>query len=95
MKYDRNVYETLAASLADDVHRVWAEWMRYMLSQGTYTSDGGWHMPAEKLKRWRRQMNTEYYDLPISEQKSDVEIAEKYVFAFMRYYQECGKPVRK
>ena len=57
--------------MADHAHARWAHWMQWMFAQGIYNSEGGWVMPAEKVKRWTRQMNTPYHSLPPAEQVSD------------------------
>lgn len=69
--------------LAEVQHEIWAHWMRYMFTQGTYietgTSGGGklWQMPAEKVARWQRQMETGYFDLTEKERESDRHQADK------------------
>jgi len=76
--------------LAAEVHKVWAEWMEYMFSQG-YTKKTShaifgkpspeeiWVMPEEKIDRWQRQMKTDYQDLPEGEKESERYIAERYL----------------
>ena len=64
---------------ADLEHEIWASWMRYMFSKGTYNPDGSWTMPAELVERWQDQMNTPYSLLTEKEQKSDIEQVQKHV----------------
>lgn len=64
-------------SLANVQHEIWAHWMRYMFSVGTFNADGTWTMPAAKTERWQRQMNTPYAQLSESEKNSDREQADK------------------
>jgi hypothetical protein len=63
--------------LSDVSHDIWSHWMRWMFSVGTFNSDGSWTMPAEKVQRWQRQMNTAYVDLPEHEREGDREQADK------------------
>ena len=77
--------------MADMVHEVWANWMKYMFSQGsTYGIDGckkwEWIMPAEKYERWSRQMNTPYRELTEKEKESDREIALRYLELIEEWY---------
>ena len=65
--------------IASFVHEVWANWMRYQFSIGTFNADGTWAMPAWAVKRWQRQMDTPYSELPPEEQASDIEIAVEYI----------------
>lgn len=82
--------DEIVERVADAVHDVWANWMKYMLSQGhvstvnpgaggLYPNVEQWTMPSEKLKRWTRQMNTPYKELSEEEKESDREIALKYI----------------
>jgi hypothetical protein len=65
---------------ADLEHEIWASWMRYMFSKGTYNPDGSWTMPVGLVIRWERQMNTPYPLLTEKEQKSDIEQVQKHIF---------------
>ena len=66
-------------TVADLCHEQWSHWVRYMLSQGEVQPDGTWVMPADKLERWTRQMETPYSDLSESEQDSDRREADKFL----------------
>jgi len=80
---DEGIRENLAAVQ----HEIWAHWMRYMFTQGhffqTLTGENvdkvveTWGMPADKVIRWQRQMNTLYSDLTETEKDSDREQADK------------------
>jgi len=39
--------------------------------------DGSFTIPAEKVARWKRQMQTPYAELTEQEQQSDLEMADK------------------
>ena len=56
--------------LAEEEHEIWASWMEYLFSEGTYNEDGTWTMPAWAVKRWTRQMGTTYRGLSESEKQS-------------------------
>lgn len=51
--------------------------MRYMFSCGTFNVDGSWTMPAEKVERWKRQMETDFAGLTEKERVSDYDQADK------------------
>ena len=71
--------EELRTKFADTAHDVWAHWMLYQFSQCEYNADGSVTIPAEKVKRWSRQMNTPFVELTEKEQASDYEQADKYL----------------
>ena len=60
--------------LADLVHEIWADWMKYMFSKGIHHM-GRWTMPSDLRQRWMRQMVTPYEELSEKEKESDREIA--------------------
>lgn len=68
--------------LADMAHEVWAHWMRYLFSVSVQNEDGSVTIPADKVARWKRQMDTNYYDLTEREQRSDISQAKKYLAVF-------------
>lgn len=58
-------------------HDIWSHWMRWMFTQGVLHPDGSWTMPAAKVERWKRQMETDYAQLTEAEKESDREQADK------------------
>ena len=68
--------------LADMAHEVWAHWMEYLFSVSVKNEDGSVTIPADKVERWKRQMDTNYHDLPEREQQSDIRQAKKYLVVF-------------
>jgi len=61
-------------------HEIWSHWMKYLFSQCpklgvgvTFTR----YIPAVKVARWRRQMNTPYAELSEEEKNSDRDQAKK------------------
>lgn len=64
-------------ALADVSHDIWSHWMRWQFSVCTRNADGSLTIPAEKVERWTRQMNTTYADLSEAEKESDREQADK------------------
>lgn len=69
--------DELREQLADEQHAIWSHWMKYMFSCGAYQSNGAWVMPAEKVERWQRQMDTPYDDLTDKEREFDRHQADK------------------
>ncbi len=67
----------LREKLAEYAHEAWLRWMRYLFSKSIVNSDGFVTIPASLVKRWARQMNTDYLMLLNSEQQSDILEADK------------------
>lgn len=63
--------------IADLQHEIWSHWMRYLFEVSLQNEDGTVTIPADKVKRWKRQMRIKYSDLSDNEQKSDLEQAQK------------------
>lgn len=61
----------LTEELADLAHRQWARWMEYLFEKSTLNEDGTVTVPKWAVDRWKRQVNTEYKDLPEEEKESD------------------------
>lgn len=78
--------EQLREQLAAYAHEARSGWMRWQFEQGgTEVVDTDeddelvtfWTMKPEEYKRWQRQMNTPYADLPENEKESDRRQADK------------------
>lgn len=63
--------------LAQYAHTAWSGWMKYLFSKCVPLRDGSIAIPVEFVKRWKRQMHTDYANLPAQEQKSDLDEADK------------------
>jgi hypothetical protein len=61
-----NIEERLAAY----AHNAWAGWMQY-LYENSIQIDGVVVIPRGLALRWKRQMETDYFDLPENEKDSD------------------------
>lgn len=68
-------------------HAIWSHWMRYLFSCSSEMEDGRVTIPADRVTRWKRQMETPYSELTAKEQASDLEQAEKVISAL------CDKSV--
>jgi hypothetical protein len=67
----------LREDLAAYAHDTWSGWMKHMFKKTHLNDDGTETIPAELVVRWRRQMNTDYVDLPDGEKESDRKEADK------------------
>lgn len=80
-------YPLLGAEVDEEfaalAHEMWSGWMKYLFSKCKSTTDGKDNVdmviPNWAVKRWTRQMNTEYKDLPEEEKQSDREEAAKII----------------
>lgn len=66
---------------ADVQHQIWAHWMKYVFSICPQQEDGSVIIPADKVERWKRQVNTPYQDLSEKEKESDRHQADKVLSA--------------
>ena len=67
----------LREKLAAQQHEIWAHWMRYLFSVCRENSDGTYTIPADEVKHWKYQIETQYTDLTEDDKKSDREQADK------------------
>jgi hypothetical protein len=63
--------EILIEALAALSHDQWSGWMKHLFQFGTQNEDGTFMMDADRVERWRRQMDTPYADLSDGEKESD------------------------
>ncbi|MCK4108932.1 hypothetical protein [Acinetobacter radioresistens] len=69
----------LIEKLAAIEHKRWAHWQRYLHSQCLENDDGSLTIPADLVKKWSKQINTDYSSLTESEKDSDREQVMKYL----------------
>jgi hypothetical protein len=65
--------------VANLCHEQWAGWMEYLFKKSQENDDGSVTIPKDLVRRWKRQMYTDYKDLPIKEQESDNVEARKFL----------------
>lgn len=63
--------------LAAYAHKAWSGWMKHLFGKCILNEDGTATMPVWAVKRWQRQMMTDYQDLPDLEKQSDREEADR------------------
>lgn len=66
---------------ADVQHQIWAHWMKYVFSVCPQQEDGSVIIPADKVERWKRQVDTPYRELSEKEKESDRHQADKVLSA--------------
>ena len=83
MRQEREMNE-LTQALAAYSHAAWSKWMKYLFAQAIEEEDGDGAViiPKEFVERWKRQMSTDYKDLPADEQISDVSEAHEMIAIF-------------
>jgi len=69
----------LIEKLAAIEHQRWAHWQRYLHSQCLENDDGSLTIPADLVKKWNKQIDTDYFSLTESEKDSDREQVMKYL----------------
>lgn len=57
--------------LSEYAHKAWSGWMNYLFEKSTLNEDGTVTIPKWAVDRWKRQANTKYSELSVSEQESD------------------------
>ena len=63
--------------LADVEHKRWSSWQSYLHSLCEANEDGSLTIPASRVERWKRQIETDYADLSQSEKDSDLREVDK------------------
>lgn len=72
----------LREAIADVGHEQWSGWMRWLFQFGTQNENGTFTMTADKVARWRRQMETPFNRLSPTEQDTDRNEADKFLRVF-------------
>lgn len=57
--------------VSDIQHEIWSSWMRWLFHVSIENDDGTVTIPADKVARWKRQMNTPYMELSEDEKDGD------------------------
>jgi len=77
--------QKLREELAAYAHNAWSGWMKYMFGKSVENEDGSVTIPADLVRRWKRQSETRYVDLLEKEKKSDLEEADKMIYIFINW----------
>ena len=72
-----NVNDDLIEELANLEHDRWSGWQKHLHGLCEKNKDGSLTIPASKVARWERQIQTPYSELSEKEKDSDREEAEK------------------
>jgi hypothetical protein len=64
---------------ADVQHEIWASWMKFLFTQGWDQADGTFKIKSEKVRRWKRQMETSFADLTEEERETDRHVVEEHM----------------
>ena len=70
---------TLMEELATIEHERWADWQRFVHSQGQVQQNGDLVIPSELVAKWTRQIQTSYSALSEAEKESDREQVRRYL----------------
>jgi len=71
--------EDMREKIADLCHRQWSGWMAHLFRKSAINPDGTATIPEWAVKRWQRQIVTDYKDLSEEEKNSDREEADKFI----------------
>ena len=63
--------------LAENDHKNWSTWMRYLFTKGKFNKNGTFTINAETVKKCIYLIETEYNKLTEEEQRSSLQFAEK------------------
>ncbi|KKN77508.1 hypothetical protein LCGC14_0359230 [marine sediment metagenome] len=69
--------DKLKEKVADKMHEAWSGWMAYIFRKSKVNPDGTITIPQWAVKRWSKQVDTWYKDLPENMKDSDREEADK------------------
>jgi len=66
--------------MAEIQHDIWSGWMRWLFKCGRMEPIyNGFVIPEDKVKRWTRQLNTDYKDLPENEKDGDRKVVQEFL----------------
>jgi len=72
----KEISSKMREKIAKTQHDIWAHWMKYLFSCCDVYN--GIHvLNSNKVRRWKRQMETPYNELTEAEKESDREQADK------------------
>jgi len=83
-------------ALADYAHGAWSEWMSFLFANSDKRVRGDVIIPVHLVRRWEKQMRTQYKDLSESEKESDRQQARRILLILDdlevgKYHKERGK----
>lgn len=76
------------ASFGKLEHDRWSHWQSYLHSQCEQLGDGSLKIPADLVRRWQRQIETDYTQLTSEEQQSDLEQVQPFLDLVKRIAKE-------
>ena len=74
--------------LADNEHRRWASWQKYVHSKGIKNEDGSLTIPKGFVNHWEYEINADYSDLEENIKESDRIEVRKIIELIKRSYDE-------
>ena len=69
----------LVEKIAEQSHKGWSRWMKYLFENGFMDFDGGFVINSSSVEKWIVKMNLPYETLSEQEKESDRFEAEKYI----------------
>ncbi len=87
MKSQKEADEMFEA-LAAIQHEIWSHWMKYLFSISIENEDGTYTIRADKVKRWKKQLETTYSNLSEKEKESDREMVQKILNELYKQFPE-------
>lgn len=79
----------LRERLADEVHKVWSEWMTHQFDRCSIEEDGRVLIPRYYVERWNWQCTIPFEKLPEIEQKSDYETGDRFLQIVIEEFQRA------
>ena len=77
MKKKQDLKRERLEAIAAIQHEIWLSWMEYLFSVSFLNDDRSATIPAKKVARWVKQMNTSYSELSEEEKEEDRKQARK------------------
>ncbi|MGN0934898.1 hypothetical protein [Acinetobacter amyesii] len=85
------IFENKINQLASIQHEIWAHWQSYLHSQCIKNEDGSLKIPAELVKHWESQIDTNYEDLSEEEKNSDLDQVLKFKSTVLAMLSDAKK----
>lgn len=77
--------------IANRVFNTWAQWLKFIFSNGKFNTDGSFTIPAKYVSKWTAIMTKRYNDLTEKQKIPSKLVAEVYLDVLRKFLQKKEK----